>query len=179
MGCIIFIFHSNIVRRISQWKALNRSAGLPAAGKTAELTRNELQILACLITHAGQIVSRADLIDALWDNQIYIDDYTGAGNHGGNQQPREHYSHLAGNFLSHPRNLYPAGLSQLKAQCTAAIIKNIAFFRRPDGPPIPLFLIRSKSAATLKKVLAFLWKKCYGIYVIKITFNVLYISEFQ
>ena len=45
-------------------------------GKTAELTRNELQILACLMAHAGQIVSRADLIDALWDNQIYIDDNT-------------------------------------------------------------------------------------------------------
>ena len=47
-----------------------------ANGKTAELTRNELQILACLMAHTGQIVSRADLIDALWDNQIYIDDNT-------------------------------------------------------------------------------------------------------
>ena len=47
-----------------------------ANGKTAELTRNELQILACLMVHTGQIVSRADLIDALWDNQIYIDDNT-------------------------------------------------------------------------------------------------------
>ena len=47
-----------------------------ANGKTAELTRNELQILACLMTHPGQIVSRADLIEALWDNQIYIDDNT-------------------------------------------------------------------------------------------------------
>lgn len=44
--------------------------------KTAELTRNELQILACLMIHAGQIVSRGDLIDTLWDNQIYIDDNT-------------------------------------------------------------------------------------------------------
>ena len=47
-----------------------------AGGGTAELTRNELQILACLMAHAGQIVSRADLIDTLWDNQIYIDDNT-------------------------------------------------------------------------------------------------------
>ena len=47
-----------------------------ANGKNVELTRNELQILACLMTHTGQIVSRADLIDALWDNQIYIDDNT-------------------------------------------------------------------------------------------------------
>ena len=41
-----------------------------------ELTRNEIQILACLMEHSGEIVSRADLIDALWDNQIYIDDNT-------------------------------------------------------------------------------------------------------
>lgn len=47
-----------------------------ADGQTAELTRNELQILACLMAHAGQIVSRADLIETLWDNQIYIDDNT-------------------------------------------------------------------------------------------------------
>lgn len=47
-----------------------------AGGQTAELTRNELKILAHLITHAGEIVSRADLIEALWDSQIYIDDNT-------------------------------------------------------------------------------------------------------
>ncbi len=56
---------------------LNLRKGVVSAnGNTAELTRNELQILACLMSHAGQIVSRADLIDALWDNQIYIDDNT-------------------------------------------------------------------------------------------------------
>ena len=47
-----------------------------ANGNMAELTRNELQILACLMEHHGQIVSRAGLIDALWDSQIYIDDNT-------------------------------------------------------------------------------------------------------
>ena len=47
-----------------------------AGGRTVELTRNELQILVCLMAHTGQIVSRADLIDALWDNRIYIDDNT-------------------------------------------------------------------------------------------------------
>lgn len=56
---------------------LSLTKGIVSAnGKTAELTRNELQILACLMAHAGQIVSRADLIDTLWDNQIYIDDNT-------------------------------------------------------------------------------------------------------
>lgn len=46
-----------------------------AFGSTV-LTRNELQILACLMEHAGEIVSRADLIETLWDRQIYIDDNT-------------------------------------------------------------------------------------------------------
>ena len=44
--------------------------------QTAELTRNELKILAHLMAHTGKIVSRTDLIEALWDSQIYIDDNT-------------------------------------------------------------------------------------------------------
>ncbi len=47
-----------------------------AAGQTVELTRNELKILAHLMAHAGEIVSRADLIETLWDSRIYIDDNT-------------------------------------------------------------------------------------------------------
>ena len=56
---------------------LSLSKGVVSAGeRTAELTRNELKILACLMARPGEIVSRADLIDALWDSQIYIDDNT-------------------------------------------------------------------------------------------------------
>ncbi len=56
---------------------LNLSKGtVSVRGKTAELTRNEIQILVCLMKHIGEIVSRMDLIEALWDNQIYIDDNT-------------------------------------------------------------------------------------------------------
>lgn len=44
--------------------------------QTTELTKNELQILYCLFCHKGEIVSRADLIECLWDNQIFIDDNT-------------------------------------------------------------------------------------------------------
>ncbi|MDE5587987.1 MAG: response regulator transcription factor [Acetatifactor sp.] len=47
-----------------------------AAGQSTELTRNELKILAHLMAHAGEIVSRPDLIEVLWDSQIYIDDNT-------------------------------------------------------------------------------------------------------
>lgn len=56
---------------------LNPTRGTASAnGQSTELTRNELQILACLMEHAGEIVSRADLIEALWNNRIYIDDNT-------------------------------------------------------------------------------------------------------
>lgn len=56
---------------------LSLTKGVVSSGRKAvELSRNELQILACLMVHTGQIVSRADLIDALWDSQIYIDDNT-------------------------------------------------------------------------------------------------------
>lgn len=57
--------------------SLNRTKGIISAdGKTAELTRNELQILATLMERPQQIVSRMDLIEALWNTQIYIDDNT-------------------------------------------------------------------------------------------------------
>lgn len=56
---------------------VNLTKGTVSAGsKTEELTRNELKILAHLLANEGKIVSRADLIDALWDSQIYIDDNT-------------------------------------------------------------------------------------------------------
>ncbi len=43
-------------------------------GKSVELTKNEIKILHCLFGRRGEIVSRADLIEYLWDNQIFIDD---------------------------------------------------------------------------------------------------------
>lgn len=43
-------------------------------GKLVELTKNELKILFCLFKHAGAICSRAELIEFLWDNQLYVDD---------------------------------------------------------------------------------------------------------
>lgn len=56
---------------------LNLTKGsVSSAAGTAALTRNELRILACLMEHAGEIVSRADLIEVLWESKIYIDDNT-------------------------------------------------------------------------------------------------------
>ena len=56
---------------------LDLARGTAAAnGRAVDLTRNEMRILASLLAHAGQIVSRADLIETLWDSRIYIDDNT-------------------------------------------------------------------------------------------------------
>lgn len=41
-----------------------------------ELSRNELHILAKLFAHPGTVYRRADLIEYLWDNQVFIDDNT-------------------------------------------------------------------------------------------------------
>lgn len=43
-------------------------------GQCAELTRNELKILHCLFLHPGEIVSRTELIEYLWDSSVFIDD---------------------------------------------------------------------------------------------------------
>jgi DNA-binding response OmpR family regulator len=51
-------------------------AKLTFNGNTIEATKNELRILACLMRRQGKIVSRADLIEYLWDNQVYIDENT-------------------------------------------------------------------------------------------------------
>ena len=43
-------------------------------GQKAELTKNEMKILYYLFKNAGKICLRSDIIDFLWDNQLYVDD---------------------------------------------------------------------------------------------------------
>lgn len=43
-------------------------------GNTAELTKNELKILSCLIKNKGKIVSRDDLMNFMWKSDIFVDD---------------------------------------------------------------------------------------------------------
>lgn len=43
-------------------------------GQKSELTKNELKILYYLFKNAGKICARNDIVDFLWDNQLYIDD---------------------------------------------------------------------------------------------------------
>lgn len=43
-------------------------------GRKAELTKNELKNLYYLFKNAGKICPRSDIVDFLWDNQLYVDD---------------------------------------------------------------------------------------------------------
>lgn len=43
-------------------------------GQTIELTKNEAKILYYLFKNAGKICPRSDIVDFLWDNQLYVDD---------------------------------------------------------------------------------------------------------
>lgn len=45
-------------------------------GQEIELTKTEIKIIYYLFTHAGEIVSRLELVEYLWDNEIHIDDNT-------------------------------------------------------------------------------------------------------
>lgn len=45
-------------------------------GHSVELTKNEMKILHLLFCHPGEFVARMDLIEYLWENQIFIDDNT-------------------------------------------------------------------------------------------------------
>ncbi len=49
---------------------------ISCGGREMELTKNEMKILHLLFMHAGNYVARQDLIEYLWENQIFIDDNT-------------------------------------------------------------------------------------------------------
>lgn len=43
-------------------------------GEEVELTRNEFKILYLLVERRGSIVSRDEMMNGLWDNELFIDD---------------------------------------------------------------------------------------------------------
>lgn len=45
-------------------------------GNSVELTKNEMKLMHKLFQHPGEYVSRMDLMEYLWENQIFIDDNT-------------------------------------------------------------------------------------------------------
>ena len=53
------------------------SKGLISYGAdSAELTKNEMQILSVLLKNAGKIVSRDEFMDELWQSDEFVDDNT-------------------------------------------------------------------------------------------------------
>lgn len=61
--------HKGVVLDIS-------ACNLSFQGQNIELTKNEMKLLHLLFLRAGEFVSRMDLIEYLWENQIFIDDNT-------------------------------------------------------------------------------------------------------
>jgi len=50
------------------------SSRIEYAGQQTDLTKNELKILCYLFKHAGTVCARVDIVEYLWDNQVYVDD---------------------------------------------------------------------------------------------------------
>ncbi len=51
-------------------------ASVPYAGRHIELTKNELRSLQVLLDNKGRIVSRDDLMRALWQSDMYVEENT-------------------------------------------------------------------------------------------------------
>ena len=43
---------------------------------TIDLTKNEIKILSCLMKNKGVIVSRDELMDYLWNSDMFVDENT-------------------------------------------------------------------------------------------------------
>ena len=67
----------NIFIRLQEWHVLKPSeACVNFNGNKIELTKNELRILMVLLDNKGRIVSRDDLMKALWQDDIYVEENT-------------------------------------------------------------------------------------------------------
>ena len=53
-----------------------QNATVSAGGQVQELTKNEFRILQLLFSRRGRIVPRADIMQALWDSEAFVDDNT-------------------------------------------------------------------------------------------------------
>ena len=77
---------ADVLKRIQkgnpeEQKSIHRGVELDTAygcvryqGKRAELSKNELKILHYLFEHKNEIVPRLDLVEYLWDQQVFVDD---------------------------------------------------------------------------------------------------------
>lgn len=86
-----YSFQGNLNVLEHQGLLLNLNDGIVSyKEKKAELTKNEFKILQVLMEHAGKIVTREELMTALWESDAFVDDNTLTVNAQG----------LGGNLLS-------------------------------------------------------------------------------
>lgn len=77
IGALLKKAHRFAQPEILTWKEASlhlESSLIEYKGQKAELTKNEVKILYYLFKNAGKICSRTDIVDFLWDNQLYVDD---------------------------------------------------------------------------------------------------------
>ncbi|RII36068.1 DNA-binding response regulator [Clostridium chromiireducens] len=70
---------NNSIQEIVEHKGLKlnvTNGSVSFNGNNIDLTKNELKILLCLLKNKGGIVSREDLMDYLWNSDLYVDDNT-------------------------------------------------------------------------------------------------------
>ena len=76
-----YSFQGNLNVLEHQGLLLNLNDGIVSyKEKKAELTKNEFKILQVLMEHAGKIVTREELMTALWESDAFVDDNTLAVN---------------------------------------------------------------------------------------------------
>ena len=51
---------------------MTQTKGVEVAGKVIKLTKKEFEILSKLALNPGVIYSRADILDAVWNNESYV-----------------------------------------------------------------------------------------------------------
>ena len=60
----------------NDFKLIHESMKLSYKGDIVELTKNEYRILNILISNEGRVVTREEILEALWDDTTFVDDNT-------------------------------------------------------------------------------------------------------
>lgn len=71
--------YSNLSNDAIEYRGVNLNLGnnvVTYCNKSIELTKNEFKILHCLLQNKGRVVSRDDLMNYLWDDDVFLDDNT-------------------------------------------------------------------------------------------------------
>ena len=73
--CCAVLTTSTLSRKPACWSTRG-SCTVDYKGKRAELSKNENKILAILLEHAGEVVSRDAMMNRLWETDCFVDENT-------------------------------------------------------------------------------------------------------